>query len=778
MNILVRKSIILKGDGVYGYYGHPETGQLVPFLKTSPPPEAFHPDPNVPDVPAYAHYGAAKPHPSGHPGMGELIPGNFTRGKHKEHVYIDENGETHHHGIDGVLHSIGEALERKGMLGSNHPQFGELTPQNIVQRAIEMTNAEHQDKSGAQDIPDVDSMKHRKIRVAGYGGRKPTSRAHNTHDGEYITAYTNRPNRKEKVGAMIESYGVPYNHNLQKILLQGLGLSDMVGAEFLDNPHIDIADLHPRGRRIRGRGGDVIGMNSQGEYTLPDSHIKGAPKGVGHDAAHTGIQSWEVMNHTPDFMHMMLTRQQTGNSVAKNNAAVHISEALKIIDPNKIPDVEVPINTTPGTTGKPQYTMMNLRTVLRTDGMKNNMINELAKTPAFNLLFGRSNSGSAAKPGVGKRAFQHILDTFGGKEGGTSFSDLTSHTVAGDHLRTEDGMKTTEGHGTHKSAAEFYAKAMLSGAHDEHDSALRAYMPKDAEGNIDADVIKNMGLNLPSYETVEQRRQGTQAIADLISEAFGHQTRRQLPENIPTSGLASRNVIGYPDQIINRLPEHVPFYDDLGLAPVERAGIAAPKPTVAPPTERPPPPQPPLPVAVAPPATEALPPPTPQRGAPSFRPQSPELVAARQHVGRADPASLRQIMDAAGARVPQGQGMQLSPQEQQYQQTMGDPRQQLLTQYMKGQNQDLSPMDRVMKAMEQMQMDDARSDSKIMKHALPRQVNIADLHGINHLAKSIDLMPVDVRSIAYATGDWERIAKRLNVSTDVVKVVKVSVGGV
>lgn len=236
---------------------------------TSPPPEAFHPDPNVPDVPAYAHFGAAKPHPSGHPGMGELIPGDFSIGKHGEHVYIDHNGETHHHGIDGVLHSVGEALERNGMLGQNHPQLGQLTPQALVQRAIEMTNNEHQDKSGFHHIPDVDSMEHRKIRVAGYGGRKPLNRAHRSQSGEYITAYTNRPNRKEKVGAMIESYAVPYNHNLQKILLETLGISDLVGAEFLDNPHIDIADLHPRGRRIRGRGGDVIGMNKRGSILYP-----------------------------------------------------------------------------------------------------------------------------------------------------------------------------------------------------------------------------------------------------------------------------------------------------------------------------------------------------------------------------------------------------------------------------------------------------------------------------------------------------------------------------
>ena len=102
----------------------------------------------------------------------------------------------------------------------------------------------------------------------------------------------------------------------------------------------------------------------------------------------------------------------------------------------------------------------------------------------------------------------------------------------------------------------------------------------------------------------------------------------------------------------------------------------------------------------------------------------------------------------------------------------------MLTQYMKSISQDLSPMDRVMKAMELMQLDDAKTDAKIMKHALVNPINVADLHGINHLAKSIDLTPVDIRSIAYSVGDWERIAKRLNVSTDQVKVVKVSVGGV
>jgi len=87
-------------------------------------------------------------------------------------------------------------------------------------------------------------------------------------------------------------------------------------------------------------------------------------------------------------------------------------------------------------------------------------------------------------------------------------------------------------------------------------------------------------------------------------------------------------------------------------------------------------------------------------------------------------------------------------------------------------------MDRVMKAMEQMQIDDAMGDSEIMKHALPRRINVGDEFGVRHLAKSVHLTPVDVRSIVHSAGDWERIAKRLNVPTNVVKVVKVSIGGI
>ena len=770
MNILVRKSsyIIRKGDGVYAYYD----GQ--PHLLTSPPPEAFHPDKDKPDVPLFAHYGNGKPHPNGHHGMGEIIPGKFTEGKYGEFAY-DDGKYHHHHGIDGVWHSVGKALEDAGLLGQNHPQLGELTPRNLIQKAIDITNERHEDTSGFHHIPDVDDMEHRKIRASGYTGREATVRPNRSKSGDYISAFTNRLNPQEKIGAFIESYSVPYNNALQEILINKLGLKDLVNVEWLKNNYISIDDLHPMGRRLKGRGGDQINAFYGGRGSLPASHLKNAPEGIVHDAAHTGIQSWEVAHHTPDFFHMTLNRQQVGPKNARDSAKFHIAEALKVLDPDKVPDVDVPINTTPGSTGVPRYSMMNLRTVLRSPTSLDNMVNELSKTPAFQKLFGRISAGGKNNPSPGKRAFEHLLQAFGGDpDKGATFDSLNTHVRHGPHLANEEGFSPTKKLGTHAQAAKFFSKVMLSGPHEDGTSAMRHYMPDDA-------TLQELGLSLPSLQTAHLRRGATEALADMMSEAFGHQTRRPLPDEIPQGALSSA-MLEYPQQQLANLPAHVPFYPDVSLPPVSKPQPAETKPISAPRAE-PTPTSTPLGGAVAPPpdTTPIRQPPraTPTPPPVTFRPQTPEFQEARRQFGAADPEAMREMVRIAGLPLRTGApGTELSPYEKRFQQAFGDPQQRMLTQYMKSISQDLSPMDRVMKAMELMQLDDAKTDAKIMKHALVNPINVADLHGINHLAKSIDLTPVDIRSIAYSVGDWERIAKRLNVSTDQVKVVKVSVGGV
>ena len=161
-----------------------------------------------------------------------------------------------------------------------------------------------------------------------------------------------------------------------------------------------------------------------------------------------------------------------------------------------------------------------------------------------------------------------------------------------------------------------------------------------------------------------------------------------------------------------------------------------------------------------------------------FRPQTEEQRAARAALGQADPASLRQVMGRMGVPIPAGTGPTLTPQEQRFQQTFGDPQQQLLSQYLRSLDESLPIGDRLMKAMEEMQKDEARMDAAIIKHIPTRSIHINDESGVNLIAKKLGLTSLDVRTIAHSTGDWGRVSKQLDVPLSVIKVVKVSMGGI
>lgn len=762
VRIVKSADILLKGDGNYAFHN----GN--PYLITNPPPEAFHPDPKTPDIPLFAHYGAYRPHPSGHPGMGEIIPGSFRRGKHGEMAYHTD-GFDHHHGHDGVWHHLGEALEASG-------QDPALAKQ-LLQRAIDEYNAAHKDDSGHHHLPDVDSMEWRKIKATPYNANMQSARRPNTSvDGHFTTAFTNRPNRKrEKIGTFIESYSIPYYDQLRNII-QEYGLDTIAGTEWATRGHISIDDIHPAGRRLKGTGGD-----RSDDGNLPDSHITNAPAGVNFDPAFERVQSWSVVHHAPDLMHYKLARQRTAPSETMRSARGHIRQALRaaVDNPDIIPDVMVPINTARTTIdGKgTNYTMKPLKEVLQSEVDLRNLLEELGKTSALTALFGRLKSGGAARPNSGARIFSHLLDAFGGdpdEEGNrTQYDNLMEHALQGEHIELDPefivgGKHPTKNGSTHKNMAQMYVKAMLSGAHEDGSSNLRHYRP-------DPQILRQLGVSHEGIEqeNVDARRQAIEGIATMMARAFGHDERRGIPDELPKGGLAGRRITGYPDELISGLPEHVPFFTDLAMTP--SAPSTRPTRAPRPPSE---------PVPRQPPAA-APPPAAPRAGQVGVRtsggiplgPMSPQQQAARAGVGQADPATLRQFMQMTGMGPTPGTGA-LTEQERQFQQSFGNPQQRLLTEYMKSQDNMLPETDRLMKAMENMQRDAALLETRVVKNALPRPVNIADEHGVRHLAKHIGLTPVDVRSIAHQMGDWERIAKRLNVSPDVVKVVKISVGGI
>ncbi len=762
VRIVKSADIILKGHGNYAFYGG------VPHLLSNPPPEAFSGDPNTPDVPLFAHYGSYRPHSSGHPGMGELIPGSFRRGKHGEMAYHTD-GFDHHHGHDAVWHHLGEALAGKGL--------DPAEAKNILQRAIDEYNAAHKDESRHHHLPDVDSMEWRKIKATPYNGNmEPTRRPNTSVDGHFTTAFTNRPNRQEKVGHFIESYSIPYHSQLKRII-QEMGLDTIANTEWASRGHLSIDDAHPAGRRLKGRGGDIIGPRGE----LPDSHITNAPGGVNFDPAFDQIQSWSVIRHAPDLMHYKLARQQTPAAETMRSARGHIKQALKRAaeNPEIVPDVMVPINTAQ-TSGGTNYSMQSLKSVLQSEEMTKNLLGELGRTSALTALFGRLKSGGQTRPNSGARIFNHLLDAFGGdpdEEGNrTKYDNLMQHALQGQHVPLEPEFMSGNKHptkngSTHKNMAQMYVKAMLSGAHEDGTSNLRHYSPEP-------EILQQLGVSHEGIEqeNVDARRQAIEGIATMMARAFGHDEHRDVPEQLPEGGLAGRTVMGYPDELIEAIPGHVPYFTDLAMSTTAMASTPT-RPEPAP--RRPVTQNEPLPPAGTPPVARDPSRQVAVRGANAMPlgQLTPEQQAARAGVGQADPATLRQFMGMTGFGPTAGTGA-LTPQEQQFQQSFGDPRQRLLTEYMKSQDNVLPETDRLMKAMESMQRDAALLETRVVKNALPRPVNIADEHGVRYLAKHMGLTPVDVRSIAHQMGDWERIAKRLNVSSDVVKVVKISVGGI
>ena len=87
---------------------------------------------------------------------------------------------------------------------------------------------------------------------------------------------------------------------------------------------------------------------------------------------------------------------------------------------------------------------------------------------------------------------------------------------------------------------------------------------------------------------------------------------------------------------------------------------------------------------------------------------------------------------------------------------------------MRSEDSHLPIMERVLKQLEGLQMEDARADENILKHS-KRHFRDANL-----LAKHVGLTSGDVRTIAHTTGDWYEVAKNFNIEPDIVKVIKVN----
>ena len=142
---------------------------------------------------------------------------------------------------------------------------------------------------------------------------------------------------------------------------------------------------------------------------------------------------------------------------------------------------------------------------------------------------------------------------------------------------------------------------------------------------------------------------------------------------------------------------------------------------------------------------------------------SPRFQDVRHQISDFSPSQFREMLQIAGASRQQPiTDVPLSELEARSQQALSDPRQRLLTDYMKSEDAHLPLMDKLM------QYHEAQMDNDVVPHLTNT------LNSPLNLAKYVGLTSSEVNAINHTMGDWYDIAKSYNVEPKVVKVIKMN----
>ena len=699
-----------------------------PTAFRNPPPTHFTP-PTEKDLPLFAH-----------DGRGKTLPGEWTNGKHGELLYNTKMG-AFQHGIDALASHMGEFLGRHGINRS---------PVEVINQAIKQFNGTHT-KGKDHQLPMFDNMTWRKIRAGvlppGKGTREEAIRPTRTHNGTLITAYTNKNYEKTPMGRFIESYSIPFHEQLQHVLEDQHGMSPEMwkSLPFVKYPymyaHYTVPNVTDENGNVRSY---IRSQHKEHPGQVTSDMMSNAPEGYFPDTAN--VHTWESLHHLPDaFFYPKLNKagNKPGKVPTKLYQAAHamIDQAISN-GTEHIPDINITYNQS-GKMSTPDMVQRPLREVLQTPDMREALIKDIAHVPAMMFLFGRSFQGDF------KNLYNHMMEKYGAQE------DSLSHE---DHMRFfQPGEKG--GQGMHSTAGKIMALARASGQGSSEEKS------KFGEHQITSDELEAMEVPFSegAMGHVDRFRGILEALADHQAGARGHNVRMAIGD-IPTEPMQNIDIHGYPQEGADvSLDPHMDGYlhgiedyagsDGMPIPPqpevLPEGGMSAtPSPTLnvapQPPVSLPPGRTPPVAVSQAPRQLPAQ----FQEQRPSIATMNPDTF--RQFIGRQTPAP-----------TPE-----LTPLEERAQTALADPRQQLLTQYMKAEDSHLPIMDRTLKALERMQKHEAILDTTINHgNVFPE---------VEYLAKHVGLTSGEVNSINETMGDWHKIAKAYNVKPKVVKVIKLN----
>lgn len=731
MRIKVRQSYTLWK--AWSLIGHPPEGSAI---FRNPPKSAFK-VPHEADVPAFAHNG-----------RGDVIEGQWVEGKHGEMVYTTPHGEFRH-GIDAMVHHLGKFLDMHGR---------DVDPIKLIDKSINDFNRTHTNKEH-HSIPSFNNLEWRKIRAnilpPGTSSREATNRPTRTKNDTVITTLTNKNPDKTPLGRFIESYYNPMHeqlfHNLEDLGFDARTIKQSLS--FVKYPYI-YANMTAPEDWIKSNAKEHAGeMTAEMMQNAPEGYFPGQEKGV---------YTWEVAHHLPDVFfypskHEDKNIMSGGGAPTKLIAAAHdmIRQVMKG-GLDHIPNIPITINR--GTIANPEMIQRPMHEVLQDPELRDALIKDMAHVPAMMFLFGRSAQGNF------KKLYNHMMEKYGASEDSLSFDEQSKYLTGG-----EKG-----GQGMHRNASRILSLARTSGnGKEEGSSRMREY-------GMSMDDLK--AANLPYSEArlghVDRYRTIIEALAEHQASARGHDIKRGIGD-IPDTPMRGMDIHGYP--VMNpetglpqeyQLDPHMDAYlhgaDD--YAPNEAMPTSMGEP--APPGVEIPTPE----ENIVTPADgvtgSPLPPQTHHSSsageAPSQLPQ--DFQDVRHHIADYNPAEFREMMHYAGLgrKTPAPSSEELTPVESRAQHGLADPHQQLLTQYMKAEDGHLPIMERIMKALEAMQLHEAELDNNISKHLQP------GLDNTHRLAKYTGLTNDEVNTINHTMGDWYNIAKSYNIEPMYVKVIKIN----
>jgi hypothetical protein len=784
---IIMKSLLLrKGDGNYNLFA----GQLQNLRY--PPPEAHNSDPDGMDIPAFAHTGAHGENESGIPGVGHVYPGDWKIGMHGEKIYADESGGEHMHGIDGIIRAVGDSLLEHGI---------KAPAKDVIQKAIDMHNQDHKEDN---HLPNVDSVAWRKMHLAPLQEQDHRVRSNYTQDGNLITNYTNSHGDKHRFGTYLESYAVPFNNQLGEVMAQ-LGHPNPQKHSWVKKPYVKPHRLH---LVPDGEGGMQFGAQAVDSGKMQDGRIHGNQAAkwgsrMPDNRAFQNISSWGVAHHYPNvyyipqsdaapnarrqirqktvdsFLHHMAQASGIDRDAAMSNLVVDSAGARK-----HLANIPGEIN------GKP------LKVLLQTREGQIEAANYLSQFPAFQAVYGENRrptfdaDGNIKQGGSTVGRMNHLYGQRYGDsaEEGKGLDHFMSHS---DRIGVEHQLNGKIGH--HNRAKDAWSNVVLAASqginHTEDNlspedlQAANVRLYDTPETRAAAPNVKMMLDHLfhthsiaggherkevPSQEELQQ----LQPIVDNIIQGGTHEDRGQLgvPEHIRYSDMSSSMTpVGasmQPEE--STLKPRVGNEKGISGAPVPVSGGAPPAATSGAPPPQPPPMQ----------DTGFYPQQmTRERGQRITQPQSLNLTPQqmqRLQFASAPRSQVADVMSQSG--LPE---RSITPDRmQQFQQNVGDPYQRFITQYAKSSDNPSAAKDRLIKAVEILQIEDARRDDEIIKHLPSNNLSVDSITDILYLAKMLDITSMDVSTILNTKGDWERISKTYGYSDRVVKVVKVSFGGV